>query len=134
MLQEHLQNFETSSGNFKISRFQNSNVPRQHYSSCIYKGTLCLPGSDSDKNFRKPGFVINLEKSNLVPSQVVLFQGFIVDSKKMSFSFPDSKIQSISLSAQTLLNQPKLSLRKLSQMGCAMLQELQSSKHLFITD
>ena len=33
----------------------------------------------------------------------------------MSFSLPDSKIQSISLSAQTLLNQPKVSLRKLSQ-------------------
>ena len=40
---------------------------------------------------------------------------FIVDSKKMSFSLPDSKIQSIRLSAQTLLNQPKFSLRKLSQ-------------------
>ena len=33
----------------------------------------------------------------------------------MSFSLPDSKIQSISLSAQTLLNQPKVLLRKLSQ-------------------
>ena len=33
----------------------------------------------------------------------------------MSFSLPDSKIQSISLSAQTLLNQPKVSLSKLSQ-------------------
>ena len=46
---------------------------------------------------------------------MVLFLGFIVDSKKMSFSLPDSKIQSIRLSAQTLLNQPKVSLRKLSQ-------------------
>ena len=49
-------NSETSSRNFKISRFQTSSVPRRHYSSCIYKGTLYLPGSDSDKNFRKPGF------------------------------------------------------------------------------
>ena len=49
-------NSETSSRNFKISRFQDSSVPRRHYSSCIYKGTLYLPGTDSDKNFRKPGF------------------------------------------------------------------------------
>ena len=49
-------NSETSSRNFKISRFQTSTIPRRHYSSCIYKGTLYLPRSDSDKNFRKPGF------------------------------------------------------------------------------
>ena len=76
---------------------------------CIYQGQILI------KTLENLGFVTNLEKSNLVPSQVVLFLGFIVDSKKMSFSLPDSKIQSIRLSAQTLLNQPKVSLRKLSQ-------------------
>ena len=76
---------------------------------CIYQGQILI------KTLENLGFVINLEKSNLVPSQVVLFLGFVVDSKKMSFSLPDSKIQSIRLSAQTLLNQPKVSLRKLSQ-------------------
>ena len=76
---------------------------------CIYQGQILI------KTLENLGFVINLEKSNLVPSQVVLFLGFVVDSKKMSFSLPDSKIQSIRLSAQTLLNQRKVSLRKLSQ-------------------
>ena len=76
---------------------------------CIYQGQILI------KTLENLGFVINLEKSNLVPSQVVLFLGFIVESKKMSFSLPDSKIQSVGLSAQTLLNQPKVSLRKLSQ-------------------
>ena len=76
---------------------------------CIYQGRILI------KTLENLGFVINLKKSNLVPSQVVLFLGFVVDSKKMSFSLPDSKIQSIRLSAQTLLNQPKVSLRKLSQ-------------------
>ena len=55
-------NSETSSRNFKISRFQTSSVPRRHYSSCIYKGTLYLPRSDSDKNFRKPGFCYKSRK------------------------------------------------------------------------
>ena len=76
---------------------------------CIYQGQILI------KTLENLGFVINLEKSNLVPSEVVLFLGFIVDSKKMSFSLPDSKIRSIRLSAQTLLNQPKVSLRNLSQ-------------------
>ena len=76
---------------------------------CIYQGQTLI------KTLENLGFVINLEKSDLVPSQVVLFLGFVVDSKKMSFSLPDSKIQSIRLSAQTLLNQRKVSLRKLSQ-------------------
>ena len=39
-----------------ISRFQDSSIPRGHYSSCNCKGILYLPGSGSDKNFRKPGF------------------------------------------------------------------------------
>ena len=63
---------------------------------CIYQGQILI------KTLENLGFVINPEKSNPVPSQVVLFLGFIVDSKKMSFSLPDSKIQSISLSAQTV--------------------------------
>ena len=76
---------------------------------CIYQGQILIKTSEN------LGFVINLENSNLVPSQVVPFLGFIVGSKKMSFSLPDSIIQLISLSAQTLLNQPKVPLRKLSQ-------------------
>ena len=54
---------------------------------CIYQGQILI------KTLENLDFVINLEKSNLVPSQMVLFLGFIVDSKKMSFSLPDSKIQ-----------------------------------------
>ena len=52
---------------------------------CIYQGQILT------KTLENLGFVINLERSNLVPSQMVLFLGFIVDSKKMSFSLPDSK-------------------------------------------
>ena len=71
----------------------------------IYQGQILI------KTLENLGFVINMEKSNLAPSQMVLSLGFIVGSKKMSFSLPDSKIQSISLSAQILLNQPKVLLR-----------------------
>ena len=50
---------------------------------CIYQGQILM------KTLENLGFVINLEKSNLVPSQVVFFLGFVVDSKKMS-RFKDS--------------------------------------------
>ena len=52
---------------------------------CIYEGQILI------KTLQNLGFVIILEKSNLVLCQVVLFLGFIVDSKKKSFSLPDSK-------------------------------------------
>ena len=85
-------NSETPSRIFKISRFQTSSVPRRHYSSCIYKRSLYLPRSDSDKNVRKPGFCYKSGKIKSGTFSSVLFLGFVVDSKKMSFSLPDSKI------------------------------------------
>ena len=48
---------------------------------CIYQDQILLKTSEN------LGFVINLEKSNLVPSQVVPFLGFIVDSRKCPFHF-----------------------------------------------
>ena len=108
-------NSETPSRNFKISRFQTSSVPPRHYSSCIHKGTLYLPRSDSDKNFRKPGFCY---KSGKIKSGTFSSGPFsrlccgLKENVLFTFRF---KIQPIRLSAQTLLNQPKVSLRKLSQ-------------------
>ena len=107
-------NSETSR-NFKISRFQDSSIPRRHYSSCICKLTLCLPRSDSVKNFRNLGFVINLEKSQSGTFSSGPFSRIYCGLKENALSLPDLKIHSISLSAQTLLNRPKVSLRKLSQ-------------------
>ena len=114
MLQEHLQNSKPPVGTlrslgFKIVVYLDDIIlSASARGLCIYQGQVLI------KTLENLSSVINLEKSNLVPSQVVLFPGFIVDSKKMSFSLPDSKMQSIILSAQTLLNQPKVSLRKLS--------------------
>ena len=78
-------------GTLRSSRLQDSSVLRQHYSSCIYKGTLYLPGSDSDKTLENLGFVINLEKSNLVPSQVVIFLGLLWTQRKCHFHFQIQK-------------------------------------------
>ena len=52
---------------------------------CIYQGQILI------KTLENLDFVINLEKSNMVPFQVILFLGFIVDSKKMFFHFQIQK-------------------------------------------
>ena len=135
MLKSIYKNSETSRGTlrslgFKIVVYLNNIIlAASTRELCIYLGQILI------KNSEYLGFVINLEKSNLVPSQMVLFLGFIVDSKKISFSLPDSKIQSINLSAQTLVNQPKVSLRKLSQfIGMCNVSRTAVLYHLFITD
>ena len=92
-------NSETSSRKFKISRLQDGTVPRRHYSRCICKGTLYLPGSDSAKNFRKPGFCHKSGKIKSGTFSSCSFSRLYCGLKKMSFSLPHSKIQSIILSA-----------------------------------
>ena len=97
---------------------------------CIYQGQILI------KTLENLGFVINLEKSNLVPSQVVLFLGFIVDSKKMSdftFRFKNS-INHSECPDSVESTKGFVTKTKPVSLECAMLQELQSSKHLFITD
>ena len=78
---------------------------------------MYLPGSDSDKNFRKPWFC---HKSGKIKSGTFSsgpFSRLYCGLKENVLFTSRFKIQSISLSAQTLLNQPKVSLQKLSQFN-----------------
>ena len=52
------------------------------------------------------GFVINWDKSQLTPLQIVRFLGVQIDSMKMSFSLPDDKIQMILGFCQRLIQSP----------------------------
>ena len=44
---------------------------------------------------QSPGFVLNEEKSELVPTQKIVFLGFIVDSVRMSLALSQDKIDKI---------------------------------------
>ncbi|KAM4697809.1 uncharacterized protein WCC33_013413 [Rhinophrynus dorsalis] len=62
------------------------------------------------------GFLINWEKSELIPSQRIQFLGFIIDSLQASLSLPGSKIRAIRKEIRSILRLEQFSLRKLAQV------------------
>ena len=60
------------------------------------------------------GFVINEGKSCLVPSQQIQFLGFMLDSRTMMLSVPDSKCESIVAKCKHLLKSDVVSIRQVS--------------------
>ena len=77
---------------------------------------LCLKQSRFLVNFlQKLGFRINLEKSSLVPSQIKEWLGFIIDSRSMTISLPQRKIDNLIEKARVLKGKMRVTLRKISQ-------------------
>ena len=62
------------------------------------------------------GFVINQEKSVLIPSHVIQFLGFKVDSTLMMISLPQEKVDGIVKARQAALQQGTLTVRDLSRL------------------
>ncbi|XP_066305375.1 uncharacterized protein [Branchiostoma lanceolatum] len=62
------------------------------------------------------GFVLNLEKSRLVPSQVVTFLGFILDSQSMTLSLPEAKVVKVEEECQHCLSLRTMSARHLASV------------------
>ena len=86
---------------------------RQGYTLLIYLDDMliiadscseCLSAlCDTIKLLTDLGFVINVDKSNLTPSQRIEFLGFIFDSTNLSISLPQEKIQRLTDFAKYLL-------------------------------
>ena len=64
------------------------------------------------------GFILNLDKSVLTPTQRVIFSGFCLDSRTMQISLPATRIQSIQRLIRETLAQGDLeaTILKLSQL------------------
>ena len=61
------------------------------------------------------GFIVNQEKSHLIPAQELEFLGLSVDSQTFQLKLPSEKIRQISKEAAQLLKRESLSARQLSQ-------------------
>ena len=57
------------------------------------------------------GFLINYEKSILIPTQKIQFLGLLMVSVKMMFIVPETKIQLIHRECQKLVNQQHPTIR-----------------------
>ena len=64
------------------------------------------------KNFIESlGFVVNNEKSNFVPSQIITFLGFIVDSVQFKVFLPEEKLQKILKMSISIVKQKSVCIR-----------------------
>ena len=56
------------------------------------------------------GFVINLQKSVLVPLQKIEFLGLEIDSVRMALTLPHEKVKKLRLKCQKLISNPRTTL------------------------
>lgn len=62
------------------------------------------------------GFLINLEKSQIMPQQRIVFLGFILNSIKMTMSLPEEKLAKVVEESSRAMQQTHLSVRALARM------------------
>ena len=62
------------------------------------------------------GFLINWEKSIVVPSQIMEYIGLVVDSVRLSFSLPAEKVTAVMNICTTALAADRVSLRELASI------------------
>ena len=62
------------------------------------------------------GFVINYQKSLLIPSQQIEFLGYMVNSVSMSLTLPKDKLKKVQNHCQKLLDYPVTTVRELSKV------------------
>ena len=62
------------------------------------------------------GFRINWEKSQLVPTQVITYLGFIIDATRMKLTLPEEKVQQIITDCQSATNKGRVTVRELSKL------------------
>ena len=66
------------------------------------------------KTLESLGFTINYKKSSLVPSQRIIFFGFIIDTVEFKIFLTEEKINKILLKAENLLKNSKVIVRELA--------------------
>ena len=77
---------------------------------------ICLNNiRDTVALLRVLGFTIHPEKSVLVPTQQILFLGFVIDSVKMTIILTEERKQSIYMLCQNILSNYQATIRELAQ-------------------
>ena len=75
------------------------------------------------------GFVINRKKSSFIPSQEILFLGFILNSETMTVRLPGDKVDNIIKSAEDLLGLEVIKIRKLARFIGLVVSVLPAMTH-----
>ena len=62
------------------------------------------------------GFIINKEKSVLIPSQKIVFLGYVIDSVARTVSLPEEKLNKVKEQTLSLSRNPQCSIRELAHV------------------
>ena len=62
------------------------------------------------------GFIINKEKSVLIPSQKIVFLGYVIHSAAMTVSLPEEKLNKLKEQTLSLWERPQCSIRELAHV------------------
>lgn len=110
----------------KIMREVMSYLRRQGHKSVIYlDDALCIGDTfyECSNNVRETlkllqclGFVVNLDKSSLTPSQVCTFLGFVYDTQHFSLSLPIEKRKNIAQMIRNYSKLPKCTIRDFAKL------------------
>ena len=110
---------QAGSGNFEKVGNQGCSLLRQHADhGKLQGGSPSPPIATAMHLLTALGFILNLNKSVLTPTQRVIFLGFCLDSRTMRISLPTPRIQSIQRLIRETLAQGELeaTILKLSQL------------------
>ena len=72
------------------------------------------------------GFIVNYEKSHLVPTQEIEFLGLLVNSKNLTLILPGEKLRKLRKRCKQLLEIPDLSIRELSKFLVLLTSSIQA--------
>ncbi|XP_078616244.1 uncharacterized protein LOC144884664 [Branchiostoma floridae x Branchiostoma japonicum] len=62
------------------------------------------------------GFLLNWEKSQLIPTQKITFLGMVIDSLLLTFSLPEEKVMNLVQTCSSLQGSQQISLRQLARV------------------
>ena len=104
---------ETSDGAPETARNSECDIPGRYLiDGRVETGVGTMDTGD----LRLLGFRINWEKSQLVPTQVITYLGFIIDVTRMKLTLPEEKVQQIITDCQSATNKGRVTVRELSKL------------------
>ena len=95
--------------NFRCSYYIDDSLNMNKNKAVCQKNTMTMVNT-----LQSLGFTINYKKSSLVPSQRIVFFGFLVDSVQFKIFLTEEKVQKIMLKAKHLLEKLKVIVRELA--------------------
>lgn len=76
------------------------------------------------------GFTVNFEKSHLMPSRVISFLGFLINSESMTISLPQVKVDKIVNNCKGLLENPSPSIREVARVFGLLVSSFRAVRYM----